>query len=142
MIFNHDGTVVETLSLWLMFDVLSPARRKQLQDWKSKVVVDNIHFRSIIPSNKASNIERTKGLLKDEPRTVALKKTHVLPPPVSMYLSSRWKPNEARTILLRKDRPEQFFDGEQQGFSRFVSRDRTAIHKRGHNDGWGPETPD
>lgn len=100
-------------------------RAREQQLWKSKVVVDNVNFRSIVPSSgKGNQVDKVRGILKDEPRTLALKKTHVRPAPVSMQLQMRWK--QPAQGFQRTDDPDQMYDGD---FARFVGRQTTQVNK-------------
>lgn len=75
------------------------AQEAELKEWREKVVVDDIVFRTIHQSGKANQIDKYKGMLKSEPKKRTLKQTYRTrrpdgtrggpePAPVSMFLES------------------------------------------------------
>jgi hypothetical protein len=88
-------------------------RRKEADDkeWKSKVVVDNLHFavhnRSV--EKPVHSLSSLRGMLVDEPMKKSIKDTFTAPPPVSI--------RESEKIALNpRVETKQVKHPEQQGF--------------------------
>jgi len=105
------------------------ARQHEEEEFNAKVVVDDIHFKSVIKSRaKPSQTDRHQSLLNDSPVKKGLRPANKLDvPPISMRITL---PHEEadKTILQRKDDRNRFKgDGD---FRRHIKSNVSKVHKR------------
>lgn len=125
-------------SVHLMDEEEIEAMRKAMREfWNSKPKpADGTDFNIAIRSRpENSKVDSIKGLLTDPPQKKAFKDAKLEEAPVSVFLEEKWVP-AAKNDIVRHDEKERFVAGD---FSRFTSRDRSDLHKRGQADSWGPE---
>ena len=107
------------------------ARQREEEEFNSKIVVDDIHFKSVIMSRAMpSQTDRNRSMLMDSPVKRGLKPPKRLEPnPISMRISL---PHEEadKTILERKDDRSKFKGQNKEDFRRHIRFNQSAVHKR------------
>jgi len=126
--------------------IIQQAEEKEKSDWQSKVVVDDISFKvgGFVTRDKAPQYERTKDILKGEPKrkelahlrtrkSVTGKDFSYAPAPLSLLSSGQYKPNQAANALLRGSDKTKFITNQDciegqvpQDFIRFIDSDSNA----------------
>ena len=107
------------------------ARKREEEEFRSKIVVDDIHFKSVIMSRvMPSQTDRHRSMLIDSPVKRGLKPDKKLEPvPICMRISL---PHEEadKTILERKDERSKFKGKNHEDFVRHIKSNQSMVHTR------------
>lgn len=89
-----------------------PCRREK-EEWRKRVVVDDVNFHSVIPSRAVvTDLDRNRPWLVDKPRKIGLRVAPRLEKtPINAQLAVPWNQG-GKDVLLRKPIPEKWVDGD------------------------------
>ena len=103
------------------------AKQQEIAKWNSKVVVDDVHFYSIIKSRKnVSQTDRNEITLKGPPVKKGFKISHANPVPVSMHINVPYEEGDDN-FFGRKVDPSKFLTGKD--FVRFQFHRKSKIYQ-------------
>jgi hypothetical protein len=109
--------------------------------WKAKIVVGDTTFRcSGKRAVKPSQVDRYKGILRDPPRKLAIKKCFPEPAPISMFLGAAGGGvgcgAAGRFVGAQDESDERDGMKDRAKFVHLISKDKRYLYKPGLDQSW------